>query len=91
MKRKKPRLPEGVTLKDVIPMFERTLVAVCRECGMHRRFTPIDIDQIICSITTDDFAGTLEELGVYIEDEDWDTIVALAKQEQTMRMLRGLR
>lgn len=89
MKRKRPRLPDGVTLKDVAPMFERTIVAICRESRMQRRFTPVDIDCIICSITTEDFAGTLEEFAGYIEREDWDALVQLAAQERTMRMLRG--
>lgn len=37
MKRKRPRLPDGVALKDVAPMFERTIVAICRESRMQRR------------------------------------------------------
>lgn len=90
MKRKRPRLPDGVTLKDVAPMFERTIVAICREGRMQHRFTPVDIDRIICAITTDDFAGTLEEFSVYLEREDWDGLVQLATQERTRRMLRGI-
>ena len=92
MKRKRPRmppLPEGVTLKDVAPMFERTIVAICREDRMQRRFTPVDIDCIICSITTEDVAATLEEFAGYIEREDWDALVQLAARERTRRMLRG--
>ena len=92
MKRKRPRLPplpDGVTLKDASMIFERTIVAICREGRMQRRFTPADIDRIICSITTDDVAAVLEEYAGYIEREDWDALVQLATQERTMRMLRG--
>lgn len=88
-RRKRPRLPDGVTLKDVAPMFERTIVAICREGRMQRRFTPADIDCIICSITTEDVAATLEEFAGYLEREDWDALVQLATQERTRRMIRG--
>ena len=90
-KRKKPKLPplpEGVTLKDIAPLFERTIVAICRERRMHRRFTPADIDRIVSGITTDDVAATLEEFSEYIEAEDWDALATLAAQEQTRRILR---
>ena len=94
-KRKKqrlPPLPEGVTLKDIAPVFERTIVAICRERRMHRRFTPADIDRIVSGITTDDVAATLEEFAGYIENEDWDALVQMASQEQTRRAIRtGLR
>ena len=94
-KRKRPKLPplpEGVTLKDIRPIFEKTLVAICRERRMHRRFTPADIDRIVSGITTDDVAAILEEYAGYIEREDWDAIVQMATQEQTRRAIRtGLR
>lgn len=90
-KRKKqrlPPLPEGVTLKDIAPIFERTIVAICRERRMHRRFTPADIDRIVSSVTTDDVVAILEEYAGYIEREDWDAIVQMATQEQTRRAIR---
>ena len=89
---KLPPLPEDVTLKDIAPIFERTIVAICRERRMHRRFRAAEIDRIICAVTTDDVAATLEELSEYIENEDWDAIVQMASQEQTRRAIRtGLR
>ena len=90
-KRKRPKLPplpEDVTLKDIVPIFERTIVAICRERRMHRRFTPADIDRIVSSVTTDDVAAILEEYAGYIEREDWDAIVQMATQEQTRRAIR---
>jgi hypothetical protein len=57
---------------------------------MQRRFTPADIDLIICSITTGDVAAILEEFAGYIEREDWDGLAQLAAQERTRRMLRGI-
>lgn len=86
---KLPPLPEGVTLKDITPIFERTIVAICRERRMHLRFTPADIDRIVSSVTTDDVAAILEEYAGYIEREDWDAIVAMATQEQTRRAIRA--
>ena len=91
-KRKRPKLPplpEGVTLKDIAPIFERTIVAICRERRMHRRFTPADIDRIVSSVTTDDVAAILEEFAGYIEREDWDALVQMASQEQTRRAIRA--
>jgi hypothetical protein len=87
-KRKRQRLPDGVTLKDIRPIFEKTLVAICREHRMHRRFTPADIDRIVSSVTTDDVAAILEEYAGYIENEDWDALVQMASQEQTRRAIR---
>jgi hypothetical protein len=89
MKRKRPKPPTSPTV-GVVPKFERTLVELCREMGYHRRYTPVEIDRIICSITTEDFAGTLEELGTLIEREDWDALVQLAARERTRRMIRGV-
>ena len=86
---KLPPLPEGVTLKDIAPVFERTIVAICRERRMHRRFRPADIDRIVSGITTDDVAATLEEFAGYIEREDWDALVQMASQEQTRRAIRA--
>ena len=91
-KRKRPKLPplpEDVTLKDIVPIFERTIVAICRERRMHRRFTTADIDSIVSSVTTDDVAATLEEFAGYIEREDWDALVQMASQEQTRRAIRA--
>jgi hypothetical protein len=93
MKRKRPKLPplpEGVTLKDASCIFERTIVAICREGRMQRRFTPADIDLIIRAVTTDDVAAVLEEFAGYLEREDWDALVQLAARERTRRMIRGV-
>jgi DnaJ-domain-containing protein 1 len=78
-----------VTLKDASFIFEKTIVSICREGRMQRRFTPADIDLIIRAVTTEDVAAVIEEYASYIEREDWDALVQLAAQERTMRMLRG--
>jgi chaperonin GroEL (HSP60 family) len=90
-KRKKQRLPDGVTLKDVTQVFEKAMVALSRDHNIHRRFKPQDIDRIVQACLPE-FASTLEELSIYIENEDWDALVAMASQEQTRRAIRaGLR
>ena len=93
-KRKKqrlPPLPEGVTLKDVMQVFEKAMVALSRDHNVHRRFKPQDIDRIVQACLPE-FAATLEELSEYIENEDWDTLVQMATQEQARRAIRtGLR
>jgi hypothetical protein len=90
-KRKKQRLPDGVTLKDVPEVFEKTLVALSRDHNIQRRLKVADIDRLLDCLLSE-FAGTLEELSIYIENEDWDAIVQLATQEQTRKAIRaGLR
>ena len=90
-KRKKQRLPDGVTLKDVTQVFEKAIVALSRDHNIHRRFKPQDIDRIVQAGVAE-YASTLEEFSEYIEREDWDALVAMASQEQTRRAIRaGLR
>jgi chaperonin GroEL (HSP60 family) len=90
-KRKRQRLPDGVTLKDVTQVFEKAMVALSRDHNVHRRFKPQDIDRIVKACLPE-FAATLEELSEYIEREDWDALVQMASQEQTRRAIRtGLR
>ena len=88
MKRKKQRPPDGVTLKDVTRVFEKSVVALCRDHNMHRRFKPQDIDRIVQTCVAE-YASTLEEFSEYIENEDWDALVQMASQEQTRRAIRA--
>ena len=44
-KRKKQRLPD-VPTTDATQLFESTIVAMCRDHNVHRRFKPQDIDRI---------------------------------------------
>jgi chaperonin GroEL (HSP60 family) len=87
-KRKRQRLPDGVTLKDVTQVFEKAMVALSRDHNVHRRFKPQDIDRIVKACLPE-FTATLEELSEYIEREDWDAIVQMASQEQTRRAIRA--
>ena len=90
-KRKRQRLPDGVTLKDVTQVFESTIVSLCRDHNVHRRFKPQDIDRIVQTCVAE-YASTLEEFSEYIENENWDALVQMASQEQTRRAIRtGLR
>jgi hypothetical protein len=70
---------------DAMEVFERTVIAMCRERG-HQRYTPKEIDETVRR-AVDDFAGSLEELADYIEREDWDALEMLAKQTQTLRLM----
>ena len=90
-KRKRQRLPDGVTLKDVTQVFEKAMVTLSRDHNIHRRFKPQDIDRIVQTCVAE-YASTLEEFSEYIEREDWDALVQMASQEQTRRAIRaGLR
>ena len=72
---------------DAMEVFEREVVRMCRERGCQRRFSPEEIDYIVRAMVGS-FAETLEDLAGYIEREDWDGLAALARQTETMRMLR---
>ena len=87
-KRKRQRLPDGVTLKDVTQVFEKAMVALSRDHNIHRRFKPQDIDRIVQACVAE-YASTLEEFSEYIENEDWDALVQMASQEQTRRAIRA--
>ena len=91
-KRKRQRLPDGVTLKDVTQVFEKAVVALSRDHNIHRRLPrPDDIDKVVKTLVAE-YAATLEEFSEYIENEDWDALVQMASQEQTRRAIRtGLR
>ena len=85
-KRKKQRLPD-VPTTDATQLFENTIVAMCRDHNVHRRFKPQDIDRIVKTCVAE-YASTLEEFSEYIENEDWDALVQMASQEQTRRAIR---
>ncbi len=86
-KRKGARVPTT----DATKLFESTIVAMCRDHNVHRRFKAEDIDRIVQSCVAE-YAATLEEFSEYIEREDWDALVQMASQEQTRRAIRtGLR
>jgi hypothetical protein len=86
-KRKKQRLPD-VPTTDATQLFESTIVAMCRDHNVHRRFKPQDIDRIVQTCVAE-YASTLEEFSEYIENEDWDALVQMASQEQTRRAIRA--
>lgn len=75
---------------DARDVFQRTVVAMCREVGLQRRLSPVDIDAVVRDLVAD-FAGTLEEFSEYIEREDWDGLASLAARERTMAQLRSIR
>lgn len=74
-------------LQDARDVFERTVIAMCRERGLHRRLSPGDIGNIVEAMT-DEFAGTLDELESFVSREEWDEIHALAQRERTMAAAR---
>lgn len=74
---------------DVQRLFEKTVVEMFRERGLHKTMTPVEIDRVLQACVPH-FGDTLDEYATYVECEDWDTLYYLAKQEQTRRMIRGL-
>lgn len=75
--------------KDIVPIFERTCIdmgsVTSRALRMTRHESDVTVERML-----DTFGETLQELADLIEAEDWDAIYALAKQEQTRKMIRGI-
>jgi prephenate dehydrogenase len=75
--------------KDIIPIFEAQCIdmgsVTSRALRMTRREADVTVERML-----DTFGETLQELADLIEAEDWDAIYALAKQEQTRKMIRGV-
>ena len=75
--------------KDIIPIFERTCIDMGKVESRALRMTRAESD-VTVNRMLDTFGETLQELADLIEAEDWDAIYALAKQEQTRKMIRGV-
>jgi len=75
--------------KDIIPIFEAQCIDMgsvqSRALRMTRREADVTVEQML-----EVFADSVQELADLIEAEDWDAIYALAKQEQTRKMIRGI-
>jgi prephenate dehydrogenase len=56
-----------------------------RALRMTRREADVTVEQML-----EVFADSVQELADLIEAEDWDAIYALARQEQTRKMIRGV-
>lgn len=75
--------------KDLIPIFERTCIDMgkveSRALRMTRAESDVTVERMLGM-----FAESVQELADLIEAEDWDAIYALARQEQTRKMIRGI-
>ena len=87
-KARRARLPDDVFLKDVMPMFESTVIDSGKPYARRHRWSRRETDGALVNMG-DVLVDSLETLADYIEREDWDELVALAAQEQTRRMIRG--
>ena len=81
-------MSKPTSTKDLIPIFERTCIdmgsVTSRALRMTRHEADVTVERMLGM-----FAESVQELADLIEAEDWDTLVALARQEQTRRMIRG--
>lgn len=75
--------------KDLIPIFEAQCIdmgsVTSRALRMTRHEADVTVERMLGM-----FAESVQELADLIEAEDWDAIYALAKQEQTRKMIRGV-
>ena len=75
--------------KDIVPIFERTCIDMgsvqSRALRMTRHEADVTVERML-----EVFADSVQELADLIEAEDWDAIYALARQEQTRKMIRGV-
>jgi hypothetical protein len=87
-KTKGRRLPDGVFLKDILQLFERTVIDMAKPYSRRYGWTAKEADPVVKDLLGM-FAEATEEYGGYVEVEDWDVLVSYAKQEETRRMIRG--
>ena len=82
---------EGVSAPtvDLMETFERVCVEMGKPFARRYRWRRAEADATV-ALMCDSFADSVQELADLIEAEDWDTLVALARQEQTRRMIRGV-
>ena len=75
--------------KDLVPIFEAQCIDMgsvqSRALRMTRHEADVTVEQMLGM-----FGETVQELADLIEAEDWDAIYALARQEQTRKMIRGI-
>lgn len=76
--------------KDLVPIFEAQCIDMGKVESRALRMTQHEAD-VTVERMLGMFAESVQELADLIEAEDWDTLVALARQEQTRKMIRGLR
>jgi hypothetical protein len=75
--------------KDIIPIFEAQCIDMgkveSRALRMTRAESDVTVERMLGM-----FGETVQALADLIEAEDWDAIYALARQEQTRKMIRGI-
>ena len=75
--------------KDLIPIFEAQCIdmgsVTSRALRMTRAESDVTVERML-----EVFADSVQALADLIEAEDWDAIYALARQEQTRKMIRGI-
>ena len=76
--------------KDLVPIFEAQCIDMGKVEARRLRMTKDEADVTVKQMLGT-FGETVQALADLIEAEDWDTLVALARQEQTRKMIRGLR
>lgn len=81
------RLPDGVTLLDAHDVFQRTCIEMGRGYARRMRWTRAETDAVVRDLIAD-FVPSYEGYYEHFEREDADGIVALARQEQTRKLMR---
>ena len=76
--------------KDLVLIFEAQCIDMGKVESRRLRMTKDEADVTVKQMLGM-FGETVQALADLIEAEDWDTLVALARQEQTRKMIRGLR
>lgn len=85
---KRAKLPDGVFLIDLQQVFERTCIEMGAQYQRGYRWTHSEVDETVSQMLTE-FPRTLEELSRYMEEGDKEALEALARQENTQKLLRA--
>lgn len=85
---KRAKLPDGVFLIDLQEVFERTCVEMGAQYQRGYRWTHSETNETVGQLIAE-FPRTLEELSRYMEEGDKEALEALARQENTQKLLRA--
>lgn len=84
----RPLARADVSDVDAAERFESVCVEMGKAFARRYRWNRAEADETVTQMIAV-FGETVEELGTLIEDGEDDAIYALAKQEQTRRLIRG--
>lgn len=85
---KRAKLPDGVFLIDLQQVFERVCVEEGAKYRNQHHWNHDEVSETVNQLVAE-FKATLEEFANHVESGDIEALEALARQENTQRLLRA--